>query len=99
MTLAAKLRAPGWYRVAISQPLSFAFSIGLVAAVRALYGYDPVVDWTAITTVALIAMPLAFLVPKFGKGIMPATYKDDLSPDEIDALVKYLLDVGGGKGK
>ena len=48
---------------------------------------------------ASIESPDSFLVPKFGKGIMPATYKDDLSPDEIDTLVKYLLDVGGGKGK
>ena len=62
MTLAAKIRAPGWYRVVLSQPLSFGFAIALVAAVRALYGYDPVLDWTAITTVALIAMPLGFIV-------------------------------------
>ena len=62
MTLAAKLRAPGWYRVALSQPISFAFAAGLVTLVRALYGSDPVVDWTAITTVALIAMPLGFIV-------------------------------------
>ena len=27
---------------------------------------------------------------------MPGTYKDQLSPEEIDTLVKYLLDVGGG---
>jgi len=48
---------------------------------------------------ASIENPDAFLVPKFGKGIMPPTYKDDLSPAEIDTLVKYLLDVGGGEGK
>jgi cytochrome c oxidase subunit II len=48
---------------------------------------------------ASIESPDSFLVPKFRKGIMPTTYKDDLSPDEIDTLVKYLLDVGGGKGK
>ena len=29
---------------------------------RALYGYDPLLDGDAITTVALIAMPLAFIV-------------------------------------
>ena len=29
----------------------------------------------------------------------PTTYKDQLSPEEIDTLVKYLLDVGGGEGK
>lgn len=48
---------------------------------------------------ASIETPDAFLVPQFGKGIMPANYKDDLAPQEIDTLVKYLLDVGGGKGK
>ena len=55
MTLAAKLRAPGWYRVLISQPIAFAFSIGLVAAIRALYGWDPIVDGDAIATVAMIS--------------------------------------------
>ena len=62
MTLAAKLWAPGWYRVAISQPLAFGFAIGLVVGVRALYGWDPRARLDAITTVALIAMPLAFIV-------------------------------------
>ena len=48
---------------------------------------------------ASIETPNAFLVPKFNKGVMPGTYKDQLSPDEIDTLVKYLLDVGRGSGK
>jgi cytochrome c oxidase subunit II len=48
---------------------------------------------------AAIEDPGAFTVPGFDKGLMPATYKDDLSPEEIDSLVKYLLDVGGGDGK
>lgn len=48
---------------------------------------------------AAIEDPDAFVVPEFDKGVMPSTYKDDLSPDEIDALVKYLLDVGGGDKK
>ena len=48
---------------------------------------------------AAIEEPDSFLVPKFGKGIMPATYKDQLSPEEIDTLVKYLLEVGGGEKK
>ena len=62
MTLAARFRAPGWYRVLIALPLAFAFSIALVAAVRAAYGWDPIVQWNAVATVALITMPLAFLV-------------------------------------
>jgi len=48
---------------------------------------------------AAIENPDSFLVPKFDKGIMPTTYKNDLSPEEIDTLVKYLLDVGGGNGQ
>ena len=43
--------------------------------------------------------PAAFVVPKFPKDTMPKTYKDDLSPEEIDTLVKYLLGVSGGKPK
>ncbi len=45
---------------------------------------------------AAIEDPESFTVPKFNKGVMPTTYKDQLSPEEIDTLVKYLLDVGGG---
>ena len=62
MTFSARLRAPGWYRAALSQPLSFAIAFGLVVMVRTLYGYDPVLDWQANTSVALIAMPLGFIV-------------------------------------
>ncbi|MCA1693637.1 MAG: cytochrome c oxidase subunit I, partial [Actinobacteria bacterium] len=62
MTFATKLRAPGWYRVALSQPLAFGFAVAIVTLVRTLYGLHPVLDWTGITTVALIAMPLAFIV-------------------------------------
>ena len=62
MTLATKLRAPGWYRAAISQPIGFLFALGLVAGVRSLYGWDPVFDGEAITTVTLIVLPLAFIV-------------------------------------
>ena len=58
----ARFRAPGWYRAAISLPLAFAFATALVTAVRALYGWDEVLDWGAIGTVAMLAMPLAFLV-------------------------------------
>ena len=45
---------------------------------------------------ASIENPSAFLAPGFDDGVMPKTYKDQLSPEEIDTLVKYLLDVGGG---
>ena len=53
MTLAAKLRAPGWYRVAVSLPLGLRASrSGSSALIRWAYGWDAVVDWHAITTVA-----------------------------------------------
>jgi cytochrome c oxidase subunit I len=63
MTLAAKLRAPGWYRVAAGLPLAFSFAVALVVLVRLAYGWDdPLLNWDAVATVALIAMPLAFLL-------------------------------------
>src|SRR5919199_1795264 len=60
--MAARLRAPGWYRALLAIPLGFALAAGIDIGVRALYGWHPIVDWTAIVTVSLIAMPLAFLV-------------------------------------
>ncbi len=45
---------------------------------------------------ASIESPNSFVVPRFNENVMPGTYKDQLSPEEIDTLVKYLLDVGGG---
>ena len=41
--------------------------------------------------------PNAFLVPGFQADLMPADYKDQLSPAEIDTLVEYLLTVSKGK--
>ena len=51
MSYAAKLRAPGWYRLLISTPIGFALGFGIVVAVRALYGWHPLIDGNAITTV------------------------------------------------
>jgi cytochrome c oxidase subunit 1 len=62
VTLAARLKAPGWYRAALSQLVGFGLAFGIVVAVRAAYGWDPVIDWKAIVTVAMVAMPVAFLV-------------------------------------
>ena len=62
MTLSAKLRAPGWYRAALFDVIGFAFAFGLVVLVRTLMHEHPVIDGAAITTVALIAVPLFFLV-------------------------------------
>jgi cytochrome c oxidase subunit I len=62
VTLAAKLTAPGWYRAALSVPIGVAVTFAIVLPLRALYGYEPLVDGDALTTVGLITLPLAFLV-------------------------------------
>jgi cytochrome c oxidase subunit II len=41
-----------------------------------------------------IVDPRAFTVPGFPKDVMPTTFGDDLSDQEADALVDYLLRVG-----
>ncbi len=56
-----RLAAPGWWRALAAMPVGFLVALGLVAAVRAAYGWHPTVKWEAVTTVALIAVPLAFL--------------------------------------
>jgi len=40
-----------------------------------------------------IVNPNARIAPGFGPGIMPQNYKDTLSPEELDALVKYIDEV------
>src|ERR1700759_3830969 len=62
MALSAKLRAPGWYRAALYDVMGFAFAFGLTVLVRWLMHQLPVIDGDAITIVALIAVPLFFLV-------------------------------------
>ena len=46
-----------------------------------------------------IVNPRAFTVRGFPPRTMPTDYEEQLQPQEIDALVEYLLDVSGGKGK
>jgi cytochrome c oxidase subunit II len=41
-----------------------------------------------------IVDPRAFTVPGFPKNVMPTTFGDDMSDQEVDALVDYLLRVG-----
>jgi cytochrome c oxidase subunit 2 len=43
--------------------------------------------------------PNAFVVKGFPRDTMPKDFKDQFSPEEIDALVSYLLEVGKKKGK
>jgi cytochrome c oxidase subunit 2 len=45
-----------------------------------------------------IVNPSAFTVPGFPKGTMPDTFKQ-LPKDQIDALVQFLVESGGGKKK
>ncbi len=47
-----------------------------------------------------IVDPEANLSPGFAAGVMPATYGDDISPEELDLLVEFLFDStsGGGGG-
>src|ERR687897_230901 len=63
MTLTRKLFAPGWYRAFLGTVLGFALGMGIVVAVPAAYGWDPIVDWGAIITGgALVAAPFGYLV-------------------------------------
>jgi cytochrome c oxidase subunit 2 len=39
--------------------------------------------------------PGAFVVPGFPNGVMPTTFGQSIPPAQLDALVKYLLSVGG----
>src|SRR5450631_991320 len=62
MPIPAKLRAPGWYRAALYDVLGLAFAFALTVLVRWLMHQHPIIDGHAITIVALIAVPLAFLI-------------------------------------
>jgi cytochrome c oxidase subunit I len=66
VTMAAKLKAPGWYRVAfVALPIGFAVAVLVTWAVRLAYGHDRYahfIDGNAIATIAMVSMPLAFLV-------------------------------------
>jgi cytochrome c oxidase subunit 2 len=44
-----------------------------------------------------ITDPRAFTVKGFPKNVMPTTFKKDIPPKQLDALVQYLL--GGGKSQ
>jgi cytochrome c oxidase subunit 2 len=46
-----------------------------------------------------IVNPNAFVVPGFPEGTMPQNFGEDLTPEQIDALVAYLLGDEGGSGE
>jgi len=60
--LPPKLRAPGWYRAALFEVLGLGFAFGMTALVRWLQHIHPIVSGSAVTTVALIVVPLFFIV-------------------------------------
>src|SRR3954470_4989434 len=53
---------PGWYRVLIAMPLGFLLAFAIVTLARLALHYHPTVDWTAIVTVAMVSVPMSFLV-------------------------------------
>src|SRR5215211_6234899 len=59
--MAASLRAPGWYRAALWVAIGIAFAYGITIAIRALYGWDPILNGESVLQVALLACPLTFL--------------------------------------
>jgi cytochrome c oxidase subunit 1 len=60
--LPPKLRAPGWYRAALFEVLGLGFAFGITTLIRSLQHIHPVLSGNAVTTVALIAVPLFFFV-------------------------------------
>jgi cytochrome c oxidase subunit 1 len=56
------LRAPGWWRALTFTVGGVAFSYALSIALRALFGYDPLLDGESVLTIALLLTPLFFLV-------------------------------------
>jgi cytochrome c oxidase subunit I len=56
------LRAPGWWRALAFTVLGVAFCYALTIGLRALFGYDPLLDGEAVLAVALLLTPLFFLV-------------------------------------
>jgi cytochrome c oxidase subunit 1 len=56
------LSAPGFLRALWMMPLFFGVGLGIVVGARAIAGWHPIVEWEAITTVAILIMaPLGFL--------------------------------------
>jgi cytochrome c oxidase subunit I len=53
---------PGWLRVLWMTPLFFGIGFGIVVGIRAAAGYEPIVYWPVIVTVAALTVaPIGFL--------------------------------------
>ncbi|HMS63105.1 MAG TPA: cbb3-type cytochrome c oxidase subunit I, partial [Solirubrobacteraceae bacterium] len=59
--MAAKLRAPGWYRAILFIALGIGFSFALLCSLRWAFDATPVYDGEGILQVALLTVPLWFL--------------------------------------
>ena len=60
--LPPKLRAPGWYRAALFSVLGLGAAIGIDVLIRWGQHQHPLVSGNAIVTVAMIVVPLFFIV-------------------------------------
>jgi cytochrome c oxidase subunit I len=58
----SKWTAPGWYRVLWGMPAGLALAFVIDVPLRIALHYHPYVDSTAIATIAMITIPMAFLV-------------------------------------
>jgi cytochrome c oxidase subunit 1 len=56
------LRAPGFPRAGLGILIGVALAYALTSAIRAGYGWDPVLDGDAVLQVALLAAPFGFLI-------------------------------------
>ena len=59
--MAARLRAPGWYRAGLWTAIGVAFSYGLSVGLRALWDFDPLLQGESVLQISLLAAPLFFL--------------------------------------
>src|SRR5580765_609861 len=60
--MTAQLKAPGFPRAFAFFFVGVAFAVALTTGIRALYGWNDVVDWNSIVMVGLLAAPLFWLV-------------------------------------
>src|SRR5437899_1678786 len=88
MAITAKLRAPGWYRAAMTTVLGFGFAMGLSVATRALMHYHPVLDGRSITLIPMFAGLANFVLP-----LMIGA--PDMAFPRLNALSYWLLPIGG----